>query len=80
VGRAALFMAALMQLDGGSALPVELLELGASAGLNLNLARYHHVLADIDCGATGAAVRIEPLWSGPRPAVHPLHIATARGV
>lgn len=80
VGRAALFMAALMQLDGGSALPVELLELGASAGLNLNLARYHHVLADIDCGETGAAVRIEPLWSGPRPAVHPLHIATARGV
>lgn len=80
VGRAASFMAALMHIDGGTGIPNELLELGASAGLNLNLARYGYVLGGQACGNRRAKVAITPRWSGFVPRIVPVEVVAARGV
>ena len=62
----------------------EALELGASAGLNLNFP--HYSLANEDgfqptlAGDAGSDVRLAPLWRGTPPARQPLAITSARGV
>lgn len=80
VGRTAATMAALMVLRGRFAMPCELLELGASAGLNLNLTRYAHDLGGVAAGEGSSAVRIAPEWRGPPPPARPVAVASARGV
>ena len=80
VGRAAMFMAALIHVDGGAGMPNELLELGASAGLNLNLARYRYSLGGQACGNRRAGFAIAPRWSGPVPPLCPVEVVAARGV
>lgn len=67
VGRSAALMAGLMIAAKRLAMPIELLELGASAGLNLNLDRFHYSLGGIEAGPTVAAVRIAPEWKGDAP-------------
>lgn len=80
VARSAAIMAALMTLRAELDLPVELLELGASAGLNLNLGRYAFDLAGVRVGQPGSPVRIAPEWRGPPPIARPVDIVGARGV
>lgn len=80
VGRAGALMVALMELMQVRQLPCELLELGASAGLNLNLAHYRHQLAGVACGDQGSPVRIAPEWLGPAPRFAPVEVIAARGV
>jgi hypothetical protein len=80
VGRAAAIGAALMVARSRFGLPFELLELGSSCGLNLNLARYGYDLGGVIAGASESAVQIVPLWTGPAPAPAPLEVVTARGV
>lgn len=80
VGRAAAIMAALMTLRGIHDLPVELLELGASAGLNLNLARYAYDLGGVEVGRRDSPVRITPEWRGQAPVARPVEIVATRGV
>lgn len=80
VGRTAATMAALMVLRGRFPCPVELLELGASAGLNLNLSHYAHDLGGVLAGDPASPVRIAPQWRGPPPPVAAVEIAAARGV
>ena len=68
VARSAAFMAALMTLAGHGGdradMPFEILEIGASAGLNLMLDRYAHDLGGIRAGTAGSPVRIKPEWRG----------------
>lgn len=80
VGRAGAIVAALMAAQDTEALPIELLEIGSSAGLNLNLGRYGYDLGGVVLGDAGSTVRIAPTWSGP--AIRPgrLDIVSARGV
>lgn len=80
VARSAALYAGLMTAAGQFGQPVELLELGASAGLNLNLARYAYCLGGTAVGDPASAVRIAPRWHGAAPRRHPLHIVSARGV
>ncbi|MEH3047336.1 DUF2332 domain-containing protein [Sphingomonas adhaesiva] len=80
VGRTAATMAALMVLRARFAMPCALLELGASAGLNLNLTRYAHDLGGVAAGDAASPVRIAPDWRGPPPPAHAVEIASARGV
>lgn len=80
VGRTAAIMAALMVLRDAVAMPVDLLELGTSAGLNLNLDRYAYDLGGTQVGATGSRVRVAPAWHGPAPRARPIVIRSARGV
>lgn len=80
VARSAALMAALMTTAGPLGHPVELMELGASAGLNLNLAHYAHGLGGTAAGDPISPVRLAPRWIGPAPRRHPLTIVAARGV
>jgi hypothetical protein len=80
VARSAAFMAALMTLAHEADMPFELLEMGASAGLNLRLDRYAHDLGGVCAGDALSPVRIAPEWRGPAPVFAPVRIAAARGV
>lgn len=80
VARAAATMAALMAAPLVRPMPFELLELGASCGLNLNLARYAYDLGPLQAGDPTSPVHIAPRWRGWPPPDHPVEIAAARGV
>ncbi|KUR70909.1 hypothetical protein AQZ52_13930 [Novosphingobium fuchskuhlense] len=80
VARIAGLAAVLADLSAAQPLPCRILELGSSAGLNLNLAHYAITVGAVELGKTGSAVRIAPRWSGPSPAAGPVMIAGARGV
>ncbi|WP_425982672.1 DUF2332 domain-containing protein [Brevundimonas sp. TWP1-2-1b1] len=80
VARAAALMAALMAAPLEHAMPFELLELGSSCGLNLNLDRYSYSLGPVRAGDAFSEVKIEPLWRGASPARNPISIVAARGV
>lgn len=79
VGRAASLVAALMTVRRAFDLPVELLELGSSAGLNLNFHRYSYDLGGVIAGDPASSVRVAPEWRGAalRPAA--LELIAARG-
>ncbi|AUH63308.1 DUF2332 domain-containing protein [Paracoccus zhejiangensis] len=83
VGRSAALIAAARFLAGRHPLPFELLELGASAGLNLNFARYRLVP---DRGAAPdpgiflpGEVVLSPLWTGEFPEAE-FMVSAAEGV
>lgn len=80
VCRAGAIMAALAVAQRFFGLPFELLELGSSAGLNLNLTRYAYDLGGIPGGTPGSPVRIAPNWFGPPPPSSSVQVLTARGV
>jgi hypothetical protein len=68
VGRSGALIAGLMIAADRLNLPMELLEIGASAGLNLNLDRFHFNLGGRLVGPDDAAVQIAPNWTGAPPA------------
>lgn len=80
VGRSAALMAGLMVAAQRLDMPIELLELGSSAGLNLNLDRFHYNLGGLDSGPNDAAVRIMPEWTGNAPDGQSPHIIARSGV
>ena len=80
VARSAAILAALKVLAAQFGMPFELLELGSSAGLNLNVARYSFDLGGLEAGTPGSPVRIAPMWRGGPPPDAPVAIASARGV
>lgn len=80
VARAAAIISALMAAPLGRPMPFELLELGSSCGLNLNLDRYDYRLGSVCAGDPLSPVKVAPDWRGPPPAVRPVEIISARGV
>lgn len=79
VGRAGAIAAALMVVGSHTGMPFELLELGSSCGLNLNLARYAYNLGGVLTGDQSSAVRVAPTWHGPPPIFSPIDVVSARG-
>lgn len=79
-GRTAAIMTGLMTIAAQYPLPFELYELGCSAGLNLNLARFDYDLAGVRVGDPASKVHIAPRWQGPPPPVAPVEILSTRGV
>lgn len=59
--------------------PLDLLEVGASAGLNLQWDRYRYRLGSFDWGNPASPVRIEPGWQGPPPPDTSLVVRERRG-
>jgi hypothetical protein len=80
VGRSALLMAGLLTLANQFPKPIELLELGASAGLNLLPDRYAYDLGGRGAGDPASAMRLQPQWEGPPPPEARVTIASRRGV
>lgn len=79
-GRAAAIMAGLLVLASQIDLPFELLELGASAGLNLNLDRFGYRLGTVSAGDPASRVQLAPIWEGPSPPRAQVRIIARRGV
>ena len=78
-GRSASFMAGLLWLSGRVGRRFELLELGASAGVNTMMARYHYDLGGVLAGPKDSPMRIKPEWRGPPPPRAQVNIVSARG-
>lgn len=67
VRRAAVLLPALAHAADGDDTPVELLELGASAGLNLRFDQFRLDTPDGGLGPETSSLRLTPAWSGPLP-------------
>lgn len=80
VARLAGLAAVLMELSAGRDMPCRLLELGSSAGLNLNLAHYDLSIGGARAGDPASDVHIAPRWLGGAPLPGPVRITEARGV
>jgi hypothetical protein len=80
VGRSAVLMAGLLVAALAMQRPLHLLELGASAGLNLILDRYGYDLGGRRAGDPTSPLELRPEWKGPPPPAADVVIAGRRGV
>lgn len=78
-GRSASIMAALLWLSPRVGPRFELNELGASAGVNTMMERYHYDLGGTEVGPDDSPMRIAPEWRGPPPVPAPVEITAIRG-
>lgn len=80
VGRAAVLVGGYAVVAARTGLPLRVLEVGASAGLNL---RFDHFAYDTGaqlCGDPGSPVRFTGVWHGPAPVLPPrFDVAERRG-
>lgn len=80
VGRSAALVGGFLVVAGDFGLPLRVLELGSSAGLNLRFDRYRYEEGDVALGDPESPVRFEGLWGGrPPPFGAPLDVAERRG-
>jgi hypothetical protein len=81
VGRCAALLPGFLAVAASTGLPLRLLEVGASGGLNLNWDRYGYLAAEVSWGQPGFAVEIAFALSGEGrlPAVREVEIAERRG-
>jgi len=80
VARVAGLVAALLELGRANALPCEVFELGASAGLNLNFPHYAVRLGAARACAPESPVTLAPQWRGGAAPTGRVAITAARGV
>ncbi len=66
-GRASMLIAGILHALGDEPRPVRLLELGASAGLNLRADRFRCTSAGFAWGPAGSPVQLDGAWRGPVP-------------
>ena len=79
-GRSASLMAGLLWLADGRVAPqFEVLEIGASAGINTMMGRYRYVLGGVGAGPSTSRMLIEPEWRGSPPPDSELSLVDARG-
>ncbi len=77
-GRSWAFMSALLWLSERLGPEFELCEIGASAGVNTMMERYHFNLGGVETGPQ-SPMHIHPEWRGPPPPDSPVHITSIRG-
>ncbi|MGZ8352750.1 MAG: DUF2332 domain-containing protein [Allosphingosinicella sp.] len=80
VGRSAVLMSGLLVVADLFPQPVDLLELGASAGLNLVLDRYGYDLGGVRAGDPESPLQLRPEWKGGPPPDAPVEVVRRRGV
>ena len=78
-GRSASVMAGLLWLSGKLGPRFELNEIGASAGVNTMMGRYHYDLGGTTAGPSLSRMRLAPEWRGEAPPANPVEIVAARG-
>ena len=80
VGRAAALIVGLLTTTAATQLPVRLLEIGASAGLNLRLDRFWYEADGVGAGDPASPVRFVDCWEGGRPRLDaPLRVESRLG-
>lgn len=79
-GRAAPIMAGLLLLAQDYGLPFELIELGASAGLNQNLDRFGYRLGETQAGDPASPLQLAPTWEGGSPPSGQVRVVGRRAV
>lgn len=80
VGRSGALMPGLLHVAAATGLPLALLELGASAGLNLNMDRFAFDLGGVPAGDPASTVIVRPHWQGPPPLAAAVTIVSREGV
>lgn len=80
VGRSAVLWPGVMAVAARFGPQVELLELGASGGLNLNMDRFGYDLAGVRSGDASSGVQLRPAWSGSVPTLAPVDVVARAGV
>ena len=80
VGRSAVLMSGLHVVADCFPQPVALLELGASAGLNLLLDRYGYDLGGLVAGDPASPLQLAPDWQGPAPPPCRVEVGSRGGV
>jgi len=80
VGRSGALMPGLLVVAAATRLPLALHELGASAGLNLNMDRFACDLGGVLAGDPASAVIVRPHWQGPPPPAAAIRVVARRGV
>ncbi len=78
-GRSASVMAGLLWLAQRVPARFEMLELGASAGINTMMDRYSYDLGGVQLGPRGSPMHIVPEWRGPPPPAEAIEIASIKG-
>ena len=78
-GRSASIMAGLLWLSGRLGPKFDLYEIGASAGINTMMGRYHYVLGGVRAGPSLSSIRIQPEWRGDPPPQNPVEIVGIKG-
>ncbi|MBT3790045.1 MAG: DUF2332 domain-containing protein [Alphaproteobacteria bacterium] len=67
VARSGALYPGMMQIAAQTGLPLAIHEVGASAGLNMNMDRYAYLLGGHSTGDPESAVTLTPNWHGPAP-------------
>ncbi|BEU99626.1 DUF2332 domain-containing protein [Novosphingobium olei] len=78
-GRSASIMAALLWLSPRLGPRFEMNELGASAGVNTMMERFHFDLGGTTAGPADSPMQIRPEWKGPPPPQAPVEIVAIEG-
>ena len=79
VGRGAALAGALCYITAEANLPVRLVEIGASAGLNLRADHFWISGAGVSFGTESSPVRMPGAWHGEPPPVKPVEVVTRTG-
>ncbi len=69
IGRSACLLGGFLEISRRTGLPLVLLEIGASAGLNLMWDRYGYDLSGLPWGDPDSPVQLRPNWQGGPPAL-----------
>ncbi|MEO7787180.1 MAG: DUF2332 domain-containing protein [Sphingomicrobium sp.] len=80
VGRANALFCGLLAFVARFPLPVTLFELGASAGLNLNMVRFGYDLGGLSTGDPRSPLQLRPEWTGPPPPAVVPRVIDRRGI
>jgi hypothetical protein len=80
VARASALYPGMMAVAARFGSDVELLELGSSAGLNLNLDRFGYDLGGVKAGDPASALQLKPDWEGPPPPFAPVKMVSRAGI
>jgi len=79
VRRCAALTPGFLVINQRAGLPLNLAELGASAGLNLCWDRYHYSLGGVRWGDETSPLSLDTRWQGPPPPVSRIEISRRRG-
>ncbi len=80
VGRSGALLPGVMAVAQRFGPRVELLELGASAGLNLHMDRFGYDLGGVIAGDPASPVQLRPAWTGNPPVFANVDVVARRGV